>query len=332
MSSSQSTTTPLGAPEPVPDMIQVPAERRTDAVRMLLSARGDVDSGRVRQFLSFAERSRIALDGLWSRLDSRGEIIHSVLAVPNPGRTAMFFATPPAVREQVKPIGELIDHACRGMAEEGLAVAQVLLDPSEVLLRQAFLCGGFTELARLSYLERKRPGRKEFTETVWPPGISLESAATCGDDALLQALEASYIDTLDCPGLRGLRETRDILAGHRATGEYDPDLWTLLRKEGEPAGILLLNPNTAQRSIELVYLGLAPVARGQGLGKGLLRSGLARVALRSERTINLAVDEANEPALRLYRGAGFRLSLRRRALIRPLDRESATHAAACGPP
>ena len=39
------------------------------------------------------------------------------------------------------------------------------------------------------------------------------------------ALDRSYVDTMDCPELCGMRATADILASHKATGEFDPSLW-----------------------------------------------------------------------------------------------------------
>jgi len=75
-------------------------------------------------------------------------------------------------------------------------------------------------------------------------------------------------------------------------------------------------------SVELVYLGLVPEARGRGLGRRLLEHGLALLKGRSERAVVLAVDERNTPAMKLYREAGFRPSLRRVAFIRPVVRET----------
>ena len=132
------------------------------------------------------------------------------------------------------------------------------------------------------------------------------------------AVLASYEDTLDCPKLFGLRDPPDILAGHRATGRFDPSLWTLLRVDTKPVGVVLLNPFPEQRTIELVYLGLAPVVRGRGFGRQLLRHALHLLQGRRERVVTLAVDENNGPALKIYREAGFRSELRRVALIRSL--------------
>jgi ribosomal protein S18 acetylase RimI-like enzyme len=135
---------------------------------------------------------------------------------------------------------------------------------------------------------------------------------------LLEILDASYERTLDCPGLLGLRRTEDILAGHVSTGRFEPELWTLLLVDRRPAGAILLNPATQGRCVELVYLGLAPFARGRGLGGSLLRHGLLALDGRPERTVTLAVDDKNVPALRLYQAEGFRRVLRRLAYIRPI--------------
>ncbi len=88
--------------------------------------------------------------------------------------------------------------------------------------------------------------------------------------------------------------------------------------EDRPAGALLLNPSSQGRCIELVYLGLAPPARGRGLGGMLLRHGLRLVRKRPERLMTLAVDEQNAPAMKLYRRERFRRIMRRAALIRSL--------------
>jgi ribosomal protein S18 acetylase RimI-like enzyme len=133
-------------------------------------------------------------------------------------------------------------------------------------------------------------------------------------------LEASYEQTLDCPGLLGLRRTEDVLRGHQATGRFEPELWTLMELDGRPSGALLLNPASEGRCIELVYLGLARAARGQGHGRRLLRHGLRLVRERPERLMTLAVDDGNVPALRLYTSEGFKRRLRRVAMIRSIRR------------
>ena len=152
----------------------------------------------------------------------------------------------------------------------------------------------------------------------WPSSVRIEPYAETLHDDLVRALEASYERTLDCPGLYGLRITADILAGHQATGDFDPALWTLLYVDDRPAGVMLLNAFPAHRTVELVYLGLAPFARGRGLGRQLLRHGLAQLKKRRERTLTLAVDDRNTPALALYASEGLRPIVKRVAMIRSL--------------
>jgi mycothiol synthase len=126
------------------------------------------------------------------------------------------------------------------------------------------------------------------------------------------------VETLDCPELCGLRETRDVLDSHRSAGRFDPALWWMVRREGKPAGALLLNPSPAQGHVELVYLGLAPELRGCGVARRLMLTGLSALAGRAERDVTLAVDTRNTPALRLYESLGFRPFARRTALVRPI--------------
>jgi ribosomal protein S18 acetylase RimI-like enzyme len=294
--------------------------RRPEAVAALLGSEDPEDG---RRFLDFARENHVDLSGLWSAPDDAGRPRASVLIVPSAGRTAMVFATPCRRREDLAPRAALVRHACAQLPRLGhalgpTALAQALLDVSADLDREALLASGFRFLAYLSYLERPLPGPAPRLEP-WPAGARVEPYAPARREDLLRILQESYEDTLDCPGLRGLRRTEDILSGHMATGRFDPDLWSLLYLDERPAGALLLNPSAHGRSIELVYLGLAPFARGRGHGRGLLRHGLSQIRRRPERTVALAVDENNAPALRLYRAEGFRRVLRRAALIFPLN-------------
>lgn len=80
-----------------------------------------------------------------------------------------------------------------------------------------------------------------------------------------------------------------------------------------------MNASNDGDRVELAYLGLAKSARGKGLGAVLLDDALRRASTRPQRVVSLAVDERNEPALRLYRSRGFRTVVRRRAFARQVD-------------
>lgn len=56
---------------------------------------------------------------------------------------------------------------------------------------------------------------------------------------------------------------------------------------------------------EILSVAVASARRGRGLARQLLDTNLRRLAARGARSVFLEVDEANVPARRLYRGAGF---------------------------
>jgi mycothiol synthase len=310
----------MGSDPPPPDghIIQVGADQQEEAVQWLLASGGRPGRAAARRFLDYAAQARVRLDAMWSIVDRHGSIHATVLAVPSAGKTAMVFATTPLDHADTARIGRLIAHAATALAGMDVHLAQCLLEPGQHLQQAAFERGGFTPLAELSYLERPLKHGSGVAAPAWPEGVTVEPAPPSVDSAILEVLAASYEQTLDCPELTGLRDVRDILDGHRATGRHEPALWTLMRIDGRPSGVLLLNPSPLTKSIELVYLGLALNARGKGLGRHLLRHGLHLLADRDEATITLAVDDRNAPALALYLSEGFRRSLRRVAMIRPL--------------
>ena len=299
-------------------IIRVDAGRRHEAIERLVSTGRQTDRAAVERFLHYAATNAVSLDGLWSRLGQNGRITHTILAVPNPGRSAMVFSSHPKGADETPVVVALIDHATCEIAGWNVDLAQALLEPSEKADRAAFLEAGFSELAVLSYLERPLSRSNPPDAPQWPAGVSVESYRENLYDTLVAVLEKTYEQTLDCPGLYGLRRTQDIIAGHKATGQFDPTLWTLLRVDEQPAGVILLNPFPGHRTVELVYLGLAPFARGRGLGQQLLRHGLTLLQGRRERSLTLAVDHSNLPAMSIYQAQGLRPVVQRVALIRSL--------------
>jgi len=310
---------PNGGDSPGP-ILHVPPHRHDEAIARLVWQPGG-DRDHARRFMDYARTHRIALDRMWAKIDPLDRIQEVVLAVPSPGRTAILFSSHPQNKDQVRSLGGVIDAACQNLRREDIDLAQVLLDPTETLEQAAFSYGGFLALATLSYLERpvRLPRGVVASPPRWPLGAKVMAYQPSMDAQLLDILDASYEDTLDCPDLRGHRKTVDILNGHRHSGVFDPTLWTLLTLDGQGVGALLLNPSVDGGIIELVYLGLAKSARGKGLGRQLLRYGLRLIESRREKNITLAVDETNLPAVSLYQAEGFRSALRRVAMIRPLE-------------
>ncbi|MGE3107534.1 MAG: GNAT family N-acetyltransferase [Phycisphaerales bacterium] len=206
--------------------------------------------------------------------------------------------------------------------QQSVILVQALLETSEHEAAVALSGAGFIRLGDLAYMRRPLAGAASRRQTRadspnWPPGITVRPLsqidASEHDELLARALARSYIDTLDCPELCGLRSVDDVIDSHRAVGTLDLSKWWIVQEHGQVEGAMLLSacPEQTPASVELVYLGLSPSLRGRGLGAGLLKMGLAAVSGGAAASITCAVDSRNAPAMKLYKRAGFqRFSLR----------------------
>jgi len=294
------------------------------AIRCLLGGRGPATSGDVEAFLAHARATDLSLDNLWLIRGAggrSGEVDAACLCVPSPGATGMIFAGPfdPAAEKAVVAV---IDGACGEIDRSVVSLAQALVDPAHQVLGRALESARFTKLATLELMRRR------IQPADHPPPPLPENLADHVeivpwrrelDEDVISILDASYIDTLDCPGLRGIRKTSDILAGHHATGVFDGNLWTIIQIDGRPVGVVLLNPCPDQETVELVYVGLCPTARRRGLGRWMIEYAISKAATTSMTWLTLAVDEGNHPAMSVYNRSGFQTTSRRMAYIRVLE-------------
>lgn len=249
-------------------------------------------------------------EDLWCRRSAAGPVLASALISRHPGRTATVALSASKDRAQAAEAAALLRAILEALHREGaVALVQGMVAADEPLAGEPFAQAGFLELAILACMER--PNNRAVPRVESRPGVELLPERAARDLGAL--LRQTYEDTLDCPGLADLRRDEDILEGHRRGGNYDPDLWTVLRVDGRDAGAALLNRMATTGSVELTYLGLAKWARGKGLGTLLLDAALVKAATVPERVVSLAVDERNTPAERLYRTRLFRTVARRRA-------------------
>ena len=319
------------------------AGRRDVTLSVLLTGQAHSATGQVQQFLTFAESQNVSLSGLWGAY--RGdEPVAAALLIDGPGRTAMIFVAPISRRSPTGAMAALLKRLCDSIDPKRTRLLQALLDPGQQRERDALLAAGFNELASLHYLEHAIT-RSVTHRASTSIGAGAGSSASSGAGASIiessleldpawglkavrwserdkplfaRAIQASYEATLDCPGLLGLRQMDDIIAGHMGSGQHIPELWLTLFHSDEPAAVMLLNLVPSRQAMELVYLGIAKPWRGRGLGGRLVRHALEQARRHEAKSMLLAVDEINTPAMALYRKHGFVATGRKLAMIRVL--------------
>jgi ribosomal protein S18 acetylase RimI-like enzyme len=161
---------------------------------------------------------------------------------------------------------------------------------------------GFDHIADLLYLVSPASA---FPSVAPSDGLEFEPFANATAARFAAIVERTYLATRDCPRLNGVRPIQEVLEGYRAVGRFDSAHWLLVRHGGHDAGCLLLADHAEHRLWELVYMGIVPEARGKGLGVATTRQAQWLAGRAGAERLVLAVDAANEPAIRGYAAAGF---------------------------
>lgn len=92
---------------------------------------------------------------------------------------------------------------------------------------------------------------------------------------------------------------------------FTRDHETIIATDGEtPIGFLLMlydlpDEVTLGEQAFVAYTAVEPFARGRGVGRAMLDAAEALARAKGRRTMSLMVTEENDPARRLYEGAGF---------------------------
>lgn len=253
------------------------------------------------------------------------QVLWACVSIRSPGRTGLVIMGPVPPQDHhvlIAALNQLADLESR----HGTNMLQALLPDTQHAEISLVTRAGLNRLAELVYMQTALPGSLLETQQQpdWPiqPGDDVLNYSDATADAFAATVQATYLDTHDCPALEGMRRMEDVMAGHRGSGVFHPELWFLFRRTGRPAGIVLLNELNSQspNGTELVYMGLVPAARGQRLARHVLQYAMRQARAAGFRSMLLAVDAANPPALRLYQGLGFRETMRRVAFIRKLER------------
>ncbi|WP_169978028.1 GNAT family N-acetyltransferase [Tautonia rosea] len=297
-----------------------PPDDRAEALAVLyhrLSA--STRANMIVELLRQEARGQLDLSGLWIASRKR-RIVGAMLTQTLAGRAIAIW--PPVIARSwgaASLASSMVREALRVSEAQGIRLAQALVEdnaPKQTALDLAR--GGLAYVTDLLYL-----GRPTHDVLPIPPGVPpLEWRGYTPDrhDRFARMLERSYQGSLDMPELAGLRSLDDVLQGHLARGSFDPDRWRLGWLEGqtEPVAVLLLLAGS-ESTWEVSYLGLAPEARGRGLGRRVLAHALELTRPHAHR-LELAVDVRNLPADRLYQRCGFHAFVRRRVHLAVLGR------------
>ena len=223
----------------------------------------------------------------------------------------------PLAEDAWDAMGEVISQLCDQAFGKGVELVQAILSVdrdgwADSDLSMAYELGGLRCIAILNQMEceeaqlwcRDFPPASEVLPLHFEPFDAMQWTDWC------ELVERTYCDTLDVPELNGIRSIANTLKGYAAGGYGygQGDLhrpWWSAWLHGKPVGCLLLTP-LSESTCELTYLGLVPEARGHRYSPEIMDFiGRWMVAENKHRVV-LAVDSRNGPAIRLYRGYGFR--------------------------
>lgn len=287
-------------------MAQVTVRPATSSVEItalgLLLVETDNPQERTEEILAMARRGEISLEGLLLA-EIAGRPVGAGLFTVQPGRVG--FVWPPGVPTDQPNRSSIQDailaDVARRLDELNLSFGQAILEPHDSAAREVLERNGFPHLTDLHYM--LWPANSAPIAAP-PPRFETETFNAANAERFAQVLERTYLQTLDCPELDGLRTASEAIAAHQATGRFDPCRWRLFRHQERDAALLLVNEHPERELWEIVYLGVVPEARGQGLGAHMVQLAVAE-ARRAQRSVVLAVDVRNLAARRIYERLGF---------------------------
>lgn len=221
------------------------------------------------------------------------------------GETACLWL-PPDQADANRPLLQAVASFLDG---RNIPLAQLVAGEGDGYEPESLAAAGFPKFAELLYLYADLSRSDFVTSAANTPrradGPAFVGHAGADPERLGRLLERTYIGTLDCPGLDGVRPLPQVLEGYRSQGTHRPEHWYAIRHDDQDVGALILTEHRGLGNWELIYMGLVPEVRGRGWGTEVVRFALAVAAGEGAERLVLAVDAANQPALDVYRRLGF---------------------------
>ncbi len=243
------------------------------------------------------------LSSLWV-IEHQDRLIAACWAQPQSGNAVTLWPPRATVALPRELISKLIQKVMSVVDQAQIQFTQILLEAGDDPRIESLEENDFKFVAKLEYLGRKTElggnlESEEDTELQFFPFAEEEQ------QRLKEIVELSYIDTLDCPSLTGLRNIEDTLAGYRSTGTYRPENWFRIKKDQDDVGVLILAELDMGENYELVYMGLLTQFRGRGYGNQIVDFACQKASDNGAEQIMVAVDALNYPAQKAYQKNGF---------------------------
>lgn len=294
----------------------------------------DEATAQLRQLLAPAEERDPTWQGLL-QVRRAEQLLGCLLSVSQLDGT--LFVWPPAIDPRIlqtdrslaeRAADALLQQISARLRQSNSQHGQCLLDPDDTIAAEQFRRNGFEQIAELLFMQARAAD-----DTAATAGTAADdSLAAATDDSrlvsladlpvtdrLAAVLERTWQDSRDCPGYLLHGNGHQALASHRLSGEFREELWFLLESLQGDCGLILLGDHPELNALELVYLGIAPEARGHGYGERLTRHALQVTRREGRETLFLAVDRVNDYAIRVYRRCGFLPTVRRQAWLLQCD-------------
>ena len=227
------------------------------------------------------------------------ELVSACLGVASPGAAAMVFASKDVAPTRKYRASVEALRALQTLAwQRSIKLLEALVAPQARTFGEVLRDAGFRYLTCLAYLKRACMSVPASSHKA--ADLEWVTYAPQRESLFAEAVEATYAQSLDCPELTGLRETAEVLAGHRASGVFDPAFWWVALRDGKAVGVLLLSRIPREPALEVVYMGVIRASRGTGVGDALLQRAVEASLNADVKILALAVDHRNTPARRLY--------------------------------
>src|SRR5262245_15334310 len=202
--------------------------------------------------LAMLQKGELEPDGLF--VLRRGDELHgAMVATVVPGGSGIIW--PPQIIDEpnrTQAEDQLIRHVLAWLRRRGALLGQALLPPDELFLAKPLLRHGFRHVTDLLYLRHNRELPPDVFSRV--ERLTYQSYPQLPARLFNETLERTFVDSLDCPEVTGVRPVEEVIAGFRAQRSHHPEAWWLALENDRPVGVLLTAALPEEDSWEVSYV------------------------------------------------------------------------------